>query len=84
VGSLISAGLYFYWSSDTKLHVEVGRFLDEDRVYLKNGDSLKCWVVKESPKEIVIETKTGTFTVSRFSCKSIDKDIYLRYIRQLM
>ena len=82
VGLILSAGLYLLRSSDTKLLIDVGRLLDQDIVYLKDGSLVRGWVLDEGSDEILIETGKGTFTLPRSICKRIEKDVFLRFVRK--
>jgi len=75
---------YIMHFSDTKLHVDAGRFLDMDIIYLKDGGLIKGWIVNERNNEILIETGKGTFTLPRSICKSIEKDVFLRFVRKVI
>jgi len=82
IGVFLSFGLYFMRSSDTRLHVDVGRFLDQDIVYLKDGGLIRGWVVDEGGNEILIETGKGTFTLPRSICRRVEKKVFLRFVRK--
>lgn len=71
-------------SADARLHTDVGHFLDQDVVHLKNGDFIRGWVIEEGSQDILIDTEKGSFTLPRSSCKSIDKNFLARYIRRVM
>ncbi len=82
VGLFFSFSLYFIRFADMKLRVGVGRVLDQDIVYLKDGSFLRGWVVQEEGDEILVETGKGNFTLPRARCKSIEKDVFLKFVRK--
>jgi len=82
VGLFLSFGLYFIHFADVKLRVDLGRLLDQDIIYLKDGSLLRGWVVREGRDEILVETERGNFTLPRARCKSIEKDVFLRFVRK--
>jgi len=84
VGFFLTLGLYFILATDTRLHVDVGRLLDEDIIYLKDGGFIRGSVIDEGKEELLIETAKGNFTLPRSSCKDIAKNVLLRYVRQMM
>ncbi|KPK97908.1 MAG: hypothetical protein AMJ95_06895 [Omnitrophica WOR_2 bacterium SM23_72] len=82
VGLFLSFSIYFIRSTDMKLRVDVGRLLDQDIVYLIDGSFVRGWVVREGKDEILVETEKGNFTLPRARCKSIEKDVFLRFVRK--
>jgi len=62
----------------------VGRFLDQDIIYLEKGGFIRGRVIKEVGQDIIIETGKGSFTLPRSSCKAIEKSVFLRYLRQML
>jgi hypothetical protein len=81
IGLVFSAGFYFMRVADTKLHVDVGRMLDQDIIYLADGTRMKCWVAHEGERDILVETKEGTFTLPRSVCLRIEKNVFLKFVR---
>jgi hypothetical protein len=81
VGLSLSAGFYFMRSADIKLRVDIGRMLDQDIVYLKDGSRIKCWVGNEGADEVFVETKEGSFTLPRSAYVRIEKDVFLKFVR---
>jgi hypothetical protein len=82
IGLCLASGLYFLRSSDTRLRIDIGRILDQDIVYLKDGSLVRGWVVKESESELLIETEKATFTLPASICKNIEKDVFLKFVRK--
>jgi len=84
VGMTVLAGAYFYLRRDIRLHADVGSFLDQDAFFLADGNVIYGRLLRELDKTVLVETKDGTFTLDRSTVKEIDKNIFLRYLRQLM
>ena len=82
VGLALSFCIYFVRFADVKLHIDVGRLLDQDIVYMKDGTLLRGWVVKEGAHEILIETEKGNFPLPRSRFKAIEKDVFLKFVRK--
>ena len=81
-GLFLSFCIYFVRFADTKLRVDVGRLLDQDIIYMNDGTIVRGWVVKEIGNEILIETGKGNFTLPYSRFKSIEKDVFLRFVRK--
>lgn len=84
IGAFFTAGSYFLFSWDTKLHTDVGKLLDMDTLCLKDGDVIDGWILYEDNENILVETEKGSFTLPRSTCISIKKNTFLQYIRELM
>jgi hypothetical protein len=84
IGIFFAAGMYFYYSKDTKLRIDIGRMLDQDVVYLKDGNTFNGWILQEGKDDILIQVEKSTFTVPKSSCVYIKKDILMRYLRGMM
>jgi len=84
VGIFFAAGVYFYSSKDVKLHIDIGRILDEDVVYMKDGTTFNGWILEEGKDDILMEVQKSTFTIPRSSCASIKRNIFMRYLRGMI
>jgi hypothetical protein len=83
-GIILAAVLGFFFHPSPELRIELGRLLDRDTIYLKNGKVVEGWVVKEDNNQIWVELGTGHFILHRAECKAIRKNSLLRYVRELM
>ena len=84
LGVALLAGGYFYLRPDAKLHVDIGYLLDQDTLFLRDGSLMYGRILREDNKNILVETKSGTFVLDRSQCKFIQENTLLRYLRQLM
>ncbi|MFC1675303.1 hypothetical protein ACFL1K_05415 [Candidatus Omnitrophota bacterium] len=84
VGLVLFFGFYFMFSSNTKLHIDAGRLLDQDAVYLEDGSIVKGWIVNEGGYDILIETGGATFTLPLSKCVRIEKDVFLKFVRKVI
>ena len=81
VGVFVAAGIYFFQKPALPHQYSVGRFLDEDIVYLNSGKIIRCLVVNEDINAILVETKDGSFSLPRSKCALIRKNAPMHYIR---
>ncbi|MBI4707984.1 MAG: hypothetical protein HY761_08680 [Candidatus Omnitrophica bacterium] len=84
VGMFFTGSLYFFLQPDATVRIKMGRLLDRDTLYLKNGDVILGWIVQEEGDKILVEVEKGTFILNRSECKSIQKNTFLRYLRELI
>jgi len=84
LGIFFAAGIYFYSSKDAKLHIDIGRILDEDVVYMKDGNTFNGWILEEGKDDILIQVEKSTFTIPKSSCAIIKKNIFMRYLRGMI
>ena len=84
IGLLFAAGVYFYSSKDVKLHIDIGRILDQDMVYMKDGSTFNGWILEEGKDDILMQVEKSTFTIPKSSCASIKKNIFMRYLRGMI
>lgn len=61
--------------------ITVGRLLDRDTIYVKDGGILQGWIREESEKDLLIETDRGTFRMPREQCLKVERDSWARYVR---
>lgn len=83
LGVFLTTGAFFLPYTDPHFRIRVGRMLDEDIIYLKNGSIVRGWIIKESPKKILVEFDKGTFSLSISECESIKRNYLLKYVREL-
>jgi len=84
VGAFLTAGLYFFFSKDKWLHSTVGRVFDKDVIFMKDGSIVYGRIQKEEDDVIFVETDEGVFTLPRWSCMGIEKNPFLKYLREAM
>lgn len=84
IGMFFAGSLYFFLQPDATVRLKVGRLLDRDTLYLKNGDVILGWIVQEEGDKILVEVEKGTFILNRSECKSIQRNTFLRYLRELI
>ena len=83
VGAFLTLSIFFTPYADPRARVRIGRMLDEDILYLKNGSVIRGWIVKESPKEILVEFENGSFALKPSECEEIKRNYLLKYVREL-
>ena len=84
IGVFLTLCVFFTPYADPRLRIRIGRILDEDILFLKNRSIVRGWIVRESPKEILIEFEKGCFSLSPSECKEIKRNYLLKYVRELM
>jgi len=84
LGIFVSAVLCFFLYPDLRSRVQMGRMLDRDTIYLKDGSVLHGWIVEENETQIFVEVGKGYFTLPRSQCHNIRRNTFLRYVRELV
>ncbi|MFH1867796.1 MAG: hypothetical protein ABH843_02380 [Candidatus Omnitrophota bacterium] len=83
LGVFLTVCIFFMPYTDPRLRIRIGRILDEDIIYLKNKSIVRGWIVRETPKEILVEVENGTFSLRLSECEGIRKNYLLKYVREL-
>jgi len=84
LGAFLMVIIYFAPYVDPRFRVQLGRILDKDIIYLKNGQIIQGWIVIEDSREIYIEVEEGHYYIDVSQCKQIKKNYLLQYIKELM
>jgi len=78
-------GAFFYLQTDSKLKTYVMRLLNEDTLYLKNGNILRGWIWDEKDGVVVGETaQNEIFLFNKNEYLEIERDKPLHYLRELI
>ena len=83
-GVSLTVVAYFLFYPNPTLRINTGRLLDQDTFYLKNGQLIRGWIVKDEGDKIIVDIEKGSLTLNRSSCKEIQENVFLRYLRQLI
>ena len=62
--------------------VKIGRQLDEDIIFLKNGNILRGQILDKRADEIIVETKNGSVTFKTSECLSVHENNFMQYLRK--
>lgn len=84
VGIFLAIIIYYTPGFDPKLRIRLGRLLDKDIIFLKNGNIVRGWIFKESDEEFLVELEKGYFRLPRSECETIEKNYLLQYMQELI
>ncbi|GEM_PF-6721578 len=80
-GFILSTIAYFFFFP-TLPQALIGRFLENDTVYMNSGLELRGRIVKEDGGAISIETSKGFYSIPQNAILKVDKGSSLRYLRK--
>ncbi len=84
IGVFVMVVVYFAPYVDPRFRVQLGRILDKDMIYLKDGSIMQGWIIVEDSGEIYIEIKEGYYYLPLNQCEQIKRNYLLQYIKELM
>ncbi|MBL7071593.1 MAG: hypothetical protein ISS26_05435 [Candidatus Omnitrophica bacterium] len=84
IGIFFTVIIYFAPYVDPRFRVNLGRVLDKDMIYLKNGSVIQGWIIIEDGEEIYVEIKEEYFSISLSQCEQIKRNYLLQYVKELM
>ena len=84
LGVFIASVVFFLLKPNPELLAKLGHELDKDKVYLKDGQILEGWIIKEDEENLWIEVGDGYFTLPYSQCKNIRKNVLSQYLQELM
>lgn len=77
--------LNVFFLFNSTFHTNLMRFLNQDVLYLKNGDVIRGWIWDEKGGVLVGETKSGVIFVSNDKeCIRIERNNFLCLLRGLI
>jgi len=84
LGAFLAATGMFLLYPNPGIRIDIGRMLDEDIVYLKDGTVMRGWVINKTSQNILLEIEGGSLTLPVSKCEVIKENVLLRYTRKLL
>lgn len=79
-GACLLAGIYFFLTKDQKVRVDIGRLLDLDYIYMKDGSLIKGWLLRRDSQNLLIETAEGSFTLPASACAGVNENVFQQFV----
>jgi len=82
---IFALGPYFFLRINFKLRQDWLSQLNQDTLYLENGTVVRGWIWDDKDGLVIGETPEGKiFTFNKEEYRVIEKDLFLRYLRELI
>ena len=81
VGAVLGFAAAFYSNASP---LRMGRLLDQDIFYLKNGDVLRGWLLEKNGDSLLIETAGGSVSLDARDCRGIQENYLAKYVKKVL
>jgi len=85
IAAVFLIGAYFFLQTASELKLNIMRILNQDTLYLQNGNIVRGWIWNEKNKTVIGETQDKEiFIFDSNEYVEIERDGLLHYLRQLI